>query len=249
MIDSQVYENEMLHAAMNILENRAEQLDMEPDELMHYSAAYKQAVADSRYKKSQREKEKKEKELNKKKDALLKSARKAHDKEETKGFGNLKNKIFNNDYYTTQNIERYDPELARTLAEGHEVYVGKKYDPKAERKNTEKAFDTTSEKEFDPTVYTKKPGGAIKPKAYGYDAYDFIGEKEVKQERKDRREAEKQARIEKKKKEKEAQEAFKKSPEYQEQLRQEDLNRKKEELLKKARQERYKRENGDRYIP
>lgn len=284
----------MYHAAINILSNRADQLGLDEDELMHYGrkgmkwgkdifgdlSAHarrdrysKQSQADKRLKEAQREQEKQQKELEKKKDKLIKSAQKAHDKEKTGGWDNFVDSIFNKDAYNSDKIERYDPELAKTIAEGHEVYVNEKYDPEKARKTKNQTFDAMNtrndrireetengveypqhmtedeRKMFDMKNYDSKPNAAINGKQEGYGAYNFLDEEQVKQERKERREAEKQARIEKKKQEKETQEAIEKSPEYQEQLRQDELKRKKEELLKRAREERYKRENGNRYIP
>ena len=292
-----MYNDEMYHAAERIMQNRADQLGLDDDELMHYGqkgqkwgkhlfesisprAAHesrnrysKQKQADKRLADAQREQEKQQRELEKKKNKLIKSAQKAHDKEKTGGWDNFVDSIFNKDAYKSDQIDRYDPELARTIAEGHEVYVNEKYDPEKARKSKNDTFDAmqnrndrlreeaengveypqhmTEEerKMFNMQNYDNKPNAAIKGKQDGYGAYEFLDEDEVKQERKERREAEKQARIEKKKQEKETQEAFEKSPEYQEQLRREDLKQKKEELLKRARMERYKRENGDRYIP
>lgn len=163
------------------------------------------------YSDMQKEKEANEKALNKQKDKLIKDAQKAHDKEQGNFFKNTFDDIFNKEEKQTKDIERYDPELARSIAEGKEVYISGQ--PKAPDKNNV----------------------AIKPKTDS-SSYNFLGEKELKDERQERRENEKQARIENKENERKQALTDKKD---------ELLTRsKKEEMLRKAYEEKAERERA-----
>ena len=159
----------------------------------------------------QKEKEANEKALNKQKDKLIKDAQKAHDKEQGNFFKNTFDNIFNKEEKQTKDIERYDPELARSIVDGKEVYISGQ--PKAPDKNNV----------------------AIKPKTDS-SSYNFLGEKELKDERLERRENEKQARIENKENERKQALTDKKD---------ELLTRsKKEEMLRKAYEEKAERERA-----